>query len=208
MIKITNTDAYRYSSFAPEFYRFNGKRAPRGIGCGLIAEDAGLWNLAWLSSAQPFTPYEQFLEDNRLTIWNDVWEEFISALGDVVINGDKLQAWAAKLPAKELMKLVADFSPTAKYPLKDGSWASWAAYANFRARSSTAAVVDAAEFEPAKDYVTLAEAARRAEVIVRALPKPGLPIFPKTRRCKTKSIEACLAQCIRNASSQGANSNV
>ena len=60
---------YRYSAHPPEFYRFKGVNAPCGIGRGPIAEDPGLWNLAWLSMEKQFAAYETNAAAKDLPMW-------------------------------------------------------------------------------------------------------------------------------------------
>lgn len=154
-----------------------GLTMPRGIGCGPIAEDAGLWNIAWLTLEKQFVDYEKDVHQEVLPMWTARGVDFITQVGSVVVDGERFKSWAARHPANELLAILSEHPPTGLYPAKNSSWSAWSAFANYRARTSADCLVTDLEFAPAKSYSALRKEADHSSLVARQLPRPVLPVF-------------------------------
>lgn len=171
---------YRYSAHPPEFYRFKGINTPRGIGCGPVAEDPGLWNIAWLSMEKQFSAYETSADPKDLPMWTPRGLDFILDVGNAVVDGQRFKKWAMQATANELLAMFIASTPTVEYPHKGMTWDSWLAFAQFRARTSADAIVSALEFKAAKNYSEMLKEASQSGIAVKQLPPPEPPVFTTT----------------------------
>ena len=108
--------AYRYSPHSQSFYTFNEDGVTLGLGVGKIAENLGLWNLAWLASDY----HETYAKSGTPLLWSQEFEQAIIFTGNIFVGTQPLREHAAEMSAMGLVKSIyshpdfADALPIAK----------------------------------------------------------------------------------------------
>ena len=192
----------RYSLKSPLFYRRKRRDFVSGLACGTVPSDPGLWNLAWLScSASQYQLYESCnTPDGQLPMWAPSAVQLIVEIGRIEISDRPLREWAAELPARKLVRLVASNVPTIPFPIENKSWDGWLEWAAMRAKtSSDDTVVSLGEYpEPGSECEKLACI---EEAYVRTLPPPVPPVY----KCRKSGKAFDLAKWLRSAGKLQAN---
>ena len=142
--------------------------------CGVLASDAGLWNLAWLTYAKPFKTYEDAsVPQSHKPVLMPSGHEHIALIGKTQVDGKTLRSLAATLTAPQLIDAIRQ-ATTLVPSLGPEAWRKWLAFAKFRATQSHDVKCAAEVFKQPDE---LAKAAREDIEIQAKLPEPPLPVF-------------------------------